>query len=29
MDGIQMKKMVETALAQLNATGSPPSSMSY
>ncbi|RLM65846.1 transcription factor bHLH35-like [Panicum miliaceum] len=29
MDGIQMKKMVETALAQLNATGSSPSSMSY
>ncbi|PUZ46499.1 hypothetical protein GQ55_7G084300 [Panicum hallii var. hallii] len=29
MDGIHMQKMVETALAQLNATGSPPSSMSY
>ncbi|KAG2571096.1 transcription factor BHLH6-like [Panicum virgatum] len=29
MDGIQMKQMVEAALAQIDATGSPPSSMSY
>ncbi|RLM75646.1 transcription factor bHLH35-like [Panicum miliaceum] len=29
MDGIHVKEMVEAALAQINATGSPPSSMSY
>ncbi|KAG2565429.1 transcription factor BHLH6-like isoform X2 [Panicum virgatum] len=29
MDGIQMKQMVEAALAQIDATGSPPSYMSY
>ncbi|TVU13491.1 hypothetical protein EJB05_40628 [Eragrostis curvula] len=29
MDRIQMKEMIEVALSQLEATGSPPSSMSY
>lgn len=29
MDSVQMKQMVEAALSQLVATGSPLSSMSY